>query len=156
MRMTVRERAFGEHMRCLQLINKTNQFNINGERVSEGDLRAILEQGGRLVGAALEDVNGSHGEVLAALIDASGTIQAFVMSCRVFQRRLEYAFLAWLSSRAYAPSRLRFAGTKRNEPARRFLNEVLAGAQPGLIQFDGKRLATDHAADLALFHIVDD
>ena len=42
------------------------------------------------------DRNGTHGEVIACLIDRDGTVQSMVMSCRVFLRRAEFAFIAWL------------------------------------------------------------
>ena len=54
------------------------------------------------MGVTLDDRNGTHGEVIACLIDAAGTIESFVMSCRVFQRRAEFAFIAWLAAQSYA------------------------------------------------------
>src|SRR5581483_11119040 len=111
MSLTIRERALGEHARCLQLINKTNQFNFNGRRFSEAELEATLQAGGHLIGATLDDRNGTHGEVIACLIDAEGTIEAFVMSCRVFQRRAEFAFVCWLAAQPFAPRGYRYIPT---------------------------------------------
>src|SRR5678810_907093 len=75
---------------------RQNQFNLNGRRVEDAEVAAILAAGGRLYGASLADRTGSHGEVLACLMDAQGIIRSFVLSCRVFQRRVEHGFLAWL------------------------------------------------------------
>lgn len=153
MTLTIRERKLGDHARCLQLINKTNQFNINGRRFTEAELQAVLEEGGHLIGAALEDRNGSHGEVIACLVDARGTLQAFVMSCRVFQRRAEHAFVAWLAGRPYAPRHIQYLATQRNEPSRMFLRETCGNVADGAMSFDAAKLRSQLAADLALFRI---
>jgi FkbH-like protein len=153
MRLAVRERALGDHARCLQLINKTNQFNFNGRRISEAELESTLKAGGRLIGATLDDRNGTHGEVIACLIDAEGTIEAFVMSCRVFQRRAEFAFIGWLAAQPYAPRQYRYVPTERNEPVRMFLEQLRQSTSEGLIPFEGSRVATECAADLALFRV---
>lgn len=153
MKLTIKERSFGDHTRCLQLINKTNQFNINGDRLAEQELQTILSAGGRLIGATLEETGGSHGEVVACLISVDGTIEAFVMSCRVFQRRLEYAFTAWLASQSDAPTQFRYGPTARNEPVRLFLEQIVGTPAGGLIRFDAKNLATSLAPDLQLFDV---
>ena len=83
--------------RAIQLINKTNQFNLNGLRWSEEDVRDVLDRGGHLFTAKLSDNTGDHGEIISFLIDNENIVRAFVMSCRVFQRRVENAFLLALS-----------------------------------------------------------
>jgi FkbH-like protein len=153
MSLTLHERVFGDHTRCLQLINKTNQFNFNGRRISEAELEATLKAGGHLIGATLDDRNGTHGEVIACLIDAHGTVESFVMSCRVFQRRAEFAFIAWLAAQPYAPQQYRYVPTERNEPVRMFLEQLRQSTSEGLIAFEGSRMATECAADLALFRV---
>jgi FkbH-like protein len=153
MSLIINERALGAHSRCLQLINKTNQFNFNGRRITEPELEETLRAGGRLFGATLEDRNGTHGEVISCLIDAQGTIEAFVMSCRVFQRRAEFAFIAWLASQSFAPRNYRYVPTERNEPVRMFLEELEHDTVEGLVPFDASRMATECAPDLALFRV---
>ncbi len=96
MTLTIHDRSRGDRTRAVQLINKTNQFNLNGRRLTDQEVGVILDAGGRLFGATLTDRTGDHGEILACLVAPDGTIQSFVMSCRVFQRRVECAFLAWL------------------------------------------------------------
>jgi FkbH-like protein len=133
MRLVVRERSRGDRARAVQLINKTNQFNLNGRRWDDGEVEAVLAAGGRLLTGELDDRTGNHGEVLACLIDREGVVQSLVMSCRVLQRRVEHAFLRAIDGvRA-----LQYTATDRNEPLRRFLDEV--GLRPGpggLIPFD--------------------
>lgn len=152
--LTITDRSRGDRTRAVQLINKTNQFNLNGRRVTDEDVRATLEAGGRLFGATLADRTGNHGEILACLVAPDNTIAAFVMSCRVFQRRLEYAFLAWLSAQGTAPVGLQWAGTARNSPFQHFLRDVAGPVNgAGLVRFDPARLAARYADDLALFAV---
>jgi FkbH-like protein len=155
MKLTIRERTVADYARCLQLINKTNQFNINGQRIAEADLQSMLARGGRLIGATLEDRNGSHGEVIACLVDPEGTLEAFVMSCRVFQRRAEFAFSAWLAAQPYAPRQIRYVGTERNEPVRLFLEKLGLEASDGLLPFDAPGIRTAEADALRLFQLID-
>ena len=107
--------------------------------------------GGRLYGASLADRTGSHGEILACLMDAGGTIQSFVLSCRVFQRRVEHAFLAWLCAQESPPRRLDFAETARNEPFRMFLRDSAFVSGPEGIDLDARGFVAAHAGTLELF-----
>ena len=156
MSMIIHDRSQGDRARAVQLINKTNQFNLNGRRVTDEEVGAVLAAGGRLYGATLNDRTGSHGEVLACLIDERGVIRSLVMSCRIFQRRLEYAFLTWLANEQGLLASLDFALTARNEPIRHFLSDpaFASNGTDGLIQFDAEAFSTSHRNDLALFKVV--
>jgi FkbH-like protein len=152
MTLTIHDRGRGDRTRALQLINKTNQFNLNGRRVTDEQVGAILDAGGRLFGATLTDRTGDHGEILACLVAPDGTIEALVMSCRVFQRRVEYAFLAWLMAQPTSPTGVRWASTPRNAPFQQFLSAVagpLNGA--GVVRLEPAAIAARHAPDVALF-----
>lgn len=152
MRLTIRDASQGDRTRAVQLINKTNQFNLNGRRFEDAEVAAILAAGGRLLTAKLDDRSGTHGEILACLIDADGVVEALVLSCRVFQRRVEHAFLAWLLHQAGAPRALSFAPTERNEPLRQFLDHpAFAADGQGLVAIDGAAFLQAHGDDLALF-----
>src|SRR5690606_32786427 len=91
------DRTTQNRERALQLINKTNQFNLNGQRYTAAELQEILSAGGRLFTASLKDRHGDHGEIIACLIDCEENIVALVMSCRVMQRKVEQVFLGWLA-----------------------------------------------------------
>ena len=54
------------------------------------------------------------------------------MSGRVFQRRVEHAFFAWLANQADPPTAMAWERTPRNEPFGQFLRE-LNGATPRMI-----------------------
>jgi FkbH-like protein len=154
MTLTIHDRSQGDRTRAVQLINKTNQFNLNGNRVTDDEVAGVLQNGGRLLSATLDDRSGSHGEILACLMRADGAITALVLSCRVFQRRVEYAFLAWLAAQANPPRGVQWARTPRNAPLRQFLGEVagpLNGA--GFVRLDPATITTRYARDVELFSI---
>lgn len=153
MTLTIHDRGRGDRTRALQLINKTNQFNLNGRRLTDEQLRANLDAGGRLFGATLADRTGDHGEILACLVAQDGTIESFVMSCRVFQRRVEYAFLAWLMAQPNPPTGLQWASTPRNAPFQQFLREVAGANGAGLVRLDPAAVGARYVGDLALFTV---
>jgi FkbH-like protein len=153
MTLTLRDRSGGGRERVVQLINKTNQFNLNGRRVTDEEIAAALNAGAHLYSATLADRHGTHGEILACLISPEGVIRHFVMSCRVFERRVEYAFLAWLGAQTQPPCGLDFLLTQRNEPFRNFLRDPAFDLIGDLVRFDAARFAAAHAEDLALFTI---
>jgi FkbH-like protein len=149
MRLTLHDRSAGDRTRAVQLINKTNQFNLNGRRWDDAEVGAVLAAGGRLFTATLEDRAGSHGEVLACLMDAAGTVESLVMSCRVFQRRAEHAFLLALPEARH----FRYAATDRNEPLQRFLADPAFAARGDLVAFDRAAFAAAHGAVNELFTV---
>lgn len=156
MRLTVHDRSIGDRTRAVQLINKTNQFNLNGKRVTDEEVGVTLAAGGRLFTATLEDKTGSHGEILAVLIAPEARMTSFVLSCRVFQRRVEHAFCAWLATQPEAPLSMAYARTDRNEPFQIFLRDPAfeSADEAGSVKWDAERFARDHAEDLALFDLV--
>lgn len=152
--LTIHDRSAGTRDRAVQLINKTNQFNINGRRFSDEEVGEVLARGGRLFAASLVDRTGSHGEILACLISVDGIVESFVLSCRVFERRVEHAFIVWLASQQNAPKAFRFATTPRNEPARKFLADPAFAARNGdSVVFDAAAFADRHRSDFELFSL---
>ena len=139
--------------RAVQLINKTNQFNINGLRKTLIEINATIERGGRLLTAELEDKFGSHGEIAACLIDSSGLIQSFVISCRVLQRRVEYAFMVAMLDAGVKLSSVNYIKTDRNIPASDFINKINGWNDGELLMFDAHKLLIDSREDEALFNI---
>jgi FkbH-like protein len=152
MSLVIHDRSNGDRARAVQLINKTNQFNLNGRRLNNEEVDAMLAAGGRLYGATLSDRTGSHGEILACLVDSGGTVRSLVMSCRVFQRRVEYAFMSWLAGEPNAPHALEFISTPRNEPMRNFLQDAaFRTADAGFVSVDMGAFQRAHGDKLDLF-----
>lgn len=124
MRLTVTDRSRGDRARAVQLLNKTNQFNMNGKRFTDEEVGAILDDGGRLITASLKDRTGGHGEIAMLLVDKAGVVQAFVMSCRVFGRKVEHALLSWILENVTPTLTLDYRKTERNTPFQNFIAEL--------------------------------
>ncbi len=110
--------------RAIQLINKTNQFNLNGIRLTKEEIIQITNKDNKFFIGELVDKNGSHGEILVLIINKKGTIITLVMSCRVFQRNVEFAFLAALQMLGYKELKFSYLKTKRNHPFLKFAQTV--------------------------------
>jgi FkbH-like protein len=122
--------------RALELINKTNQFNLNGKRFTEGKWADYLKEDDTFVlTSAYKDKFGALGKiaVLAGRIrpQREVVVDAWVLSCRAFGRRIEHHCLQVLFEKLGA-DRVRFAyeATDRNKPITRCLSELLGG-DPG-------------------------
>lgn len=150
--LTIHDHSIGNWDRCIQLINKTNQFNLNGRQIDEIALNDTLKKGGRLFSASLEDRTGNHGEILSCLIDTEGMMEYFVLSCRVFQREVEFAFLLWLLNQPQPPIKMRFISTAHNKPLQNFLQMIeMSIEQDGLVEFNAKQFQQRYAQKSDLF-----
>ena len=108
--------------RPFQLINKTNQFNLNGIRLSETNFLKILKNNGKLFSGFYKDKTGDFGEIITILIDKNERVRAFVMSCRVFQRKIENIFLAELINEKIKIKSFLFKKTNKNQPLSNFFS----------------------------------
>jgi FkbH-like protein len=99
--------------RVIELIQKTNQFNLTTRRYNWGELAAAIRDGfGRCY--RLTDRFGDNGiiSVVAVARDSDGDarIDLWLMSCRVFGRKVEEAILADIAARARALGARRLVG----------------------------------------------
>ena len=122
--MKIRELNNSEISRAVQLINKTNQFNLNGIRRTQEEVEKLMESNHRIISGELVDKNGTHGEVIVILLSLSGEVKSFVMSCRIFQRMAEYAFIGALPEYQINNLFFKFVKNKRNSPFLEFLNNI--------------------------------
>ncbi len=111
--------------RAVELVNRTNQFNVCGSRVTLNDLQRGLGVDQWLLTAAARDKFGSMGMVGAMLVKrgAQGLeVPVFVLSCRAFGFGIEYALLNAVSELAPPASRLvgLYQETPHNGPCRDF------------------------------------
>jgi FkbH-like protein len=139
--------------RALELINKTNQFNLNGRRLSEAEFHTRLEDPSAfLLTAGYRDRFGPLGKIAAVLGRRDGdtvAIDSWVMSCRAFSRRIEHHTLAYLFEALGAEAIvLDYEATPRNGVLREFLDSLGPDA--------GARITRDgfEAAAPALVHRV--
>jgi FkbH-like protein len=115
--------------RLLELINKTNQFNLNGVRLSEGEwIRHLEDQDGFVMGVSYEDRFGPLGIVGVMAGRQAGDrleVTSWVLSCRAFSRRIELHMLEFVFRRLNpAAVRLDFRPTARNQPLQQFLQSI--------------------------------
>jgi FkbH-like protein len=114
--------------RTVQLIGKTNQFNLTTRRHSEGEVKQLAEQSGSQAWALrVKDRFGDAGVVGIALCRSEGTlcvIDTFLLSCRVIGRSIETALLWHIAQKAKASGATYLIGefipTKKNAPCADF------------------------------------
>ncbi len=99
--------------RTVQLINKTNQFNLTTRRYNWGELAEAVRGGfGRCY--RLADRFGDNGIISVVAVardsDADARIDLWLMSCRVLGRKVEEAILADIATRACALGARRLVG----------------------------------------------
>jgi FkbH-like protein len=119
-----------EDARAFELVNKTNQFNLNGKRLSETEFRSALSHHGAVsLVVAYKDKFGPLGKIAVILGKADGSllkIDSWVMSCRAFSRHIEYRCLEYLfETLGVSEIELEFQSTARNRPMRDFLSRFL-------------------------------
>ena len=115
--------------RALELVNKTNQFNINGVRFTASDWqRRAAEPGAFTRVFSYQDKFGPLGKIAAMqgrLESGVAAITTWVMSCRAFARRIEYQCLKSLFENDGAREIvIALTPTPKNQPAQDFLNAL--------------------------------
>jgi FkbH-like protein len=118
--------------RAFELINKTNQFNLNGKRLTEAAWHDYLNRPAAfLMTASYEDKYGPLGKIAVLLGKVEGqrvSVDFWVMSCRAFSRHIEYQCLKQLCERFDAAEIVfDYQATPRNGPLQEFF-AGLAGA----------------------------
>lgn len=104
--MTLSVRPFDDigRKRIVQLIAKSNQYNLTTRRYSEAEIRDIeADPDCFTLQARLTDRFGDNGMISVVICRRSGrrwTIDTWLMSCRVLGRRVEHALLSELISHA--------------------------------------------------------
>jgi FkbH-like protein len=118
--------------RAFELINKTNQFNLNGKRYDEATWTKLLtDLQKRLVTVSYQDKFGRLGRI-SALIGRSFAnkfvVETWVMSCRAFSRRIEFHCLQYVFDR-FPIDEIVFEvqATSRNGPLMEFLQQLVDG-----------------------------
>jgi FkbH-like protein len=139
--------AVASDRRAFELVNKTNQFNLNGRRFQLADWAVALERPGAwLAVVSYQDRFGALGKVAVLqgrALESRLHIDTWVMSCRAFSRRIEYAVLAELLRR-YSPSEilLDVAITSKNGPLRSFVKSLTGAEAAGACAITRERFDT--------------
>jgi FkbH-like protein len=125
----------GTNRRLLELINKTNQFNLNGVRVGEAEWLDLLgRDDGFVAGVAYTDRLGALGTVgvVAGRIGDTVEVAHWVLSCRAFSRRIEHHMLLDLfESLGRDELRLDYRPTERNRPFQELVRQLGGAPEAG-------------------------
>ena len=100
--------------RIAQLINKSNQFNLTTRRRSEAEVAAIEADDAWLgLQFRLSDSFGDNGMISVVIlhfVDGTATIDTWLMSCRVLERKVEQAVLNLIVAEAVRRNALSVIG----------------------------------------------
>jgi FkbH-like protein len=150
----VQPRADG---RAFELINKTNQFNLNGKRLSEAEWGSFFKDPSAFaLSVTYKDKFGLLGTIAVIMGKVEGRVahvNAWVMSCRAFSRRIEHQSVKYLFG-LFGVDEIVFdyQPTPRNEPTKEFLKEVLGEVPEGQVLLSRTRFERNLPA---LFHQVE-
>lgn len=121
--------------RALELVNKTNQFNLNARRFTESEWKAFFQQEGTVLAVvSYEDRFGPLGKIGVLGGRRAGDtlfVETWVMSCRAFSRNIEFALLRALFERTGVETiALSFKQTPRNGPLQEFMSKFFPSSLP--------------------------
>lgn len=142
--------------RALELVNKTNQFNLNGRRYNESEWN-VFHSGAKAfsVLVSYEDRYGSLGKIAVMLgrVEAHKLhLESWVLSCRAFSRRIEHQCLKFLFERFGCEEIIfDYVQTVKNGPLQEFFLGLM-GTPPYLGMSLSREFFATHAP--ALYHEV--
>lgn len=140
--------------RCVELLQRTNQFNTTLRRRSAEELQAILhDAGSALMTLEVSDRFGAYGTVGLCILQGE-EVTDFVMSCRVIGLSPELPFLrAALGAHGRSRYRASLVEGPRNQPCRSLFRD--AGFRPaGEGRWELASLADLSPVDPALYRTV--
>jgi FkbH-like protein len=112
--------------RALELVNKTNQFNLNGLRITESEWQSRLAKDTSVAATiAYQDRFGPLGKIAVLQGQKVGdtlVMETWVLSCRAFARRVEFQCVQTLFDKYDLRAiEFNFVATAKNGPTRDFL-----------------------------------
>lgn len=129
-----------DNKRVLELVNKTNQFNVNGKRFTESEWHELAAAENAFVASVqYEDKFGPLGLIAVVCgTFSSGRIdvECWVMSCRAFARRIEHQCIRVLLDHFQATDvAVNFSPTGRNGPVADFARAIIGHVPDGPFHF---------------------
>jgi len=132
MKMEIKYPDKNDLQRCLELLQRTNQFNLSGRDFNKDILNDLLTKPNiDSYCISLKDRFGDYGIVMFAIIendDDSIKIIDFVMSCRVAQKMADITFLQWcldcVESMGKNDLFIELKETNKNKPLRDLLDSL--------------------------------
>jgi FkbH-like protein len=121
--------------RAFELVNKTNQFNLNGIRYTEAEWKDLLRRPGAFVAmVSYQDRFGPLGRIAVlggCMRNDLCYVDIWVMSCRAFSRQIEFQSLNWLFEKTQTSEiGFQFKPTDRNGPLQTFFAQCFSGNTP--------------------------
>lgn len=128
--LQIRHPQLSDHSRCIELLQRSNQFNLSGRSYESHDFHGLLQSAQHdCFCFEVTDDFGGYGIVGFAAFEVTDDgphLVDFVLSCRVAQKMVEATFLKWYAARqqlvGFQKLRARLRVTSRNAP----LREVMA------------------------------
>lgn len=118
--------------RILQMLNKTNQFNLTTRRHTLAEIQEYLSDRNRKVFVySARDVFGDYGIIVVAvtrILDSALVIEELVMSCRVMGKLIENAIIHDIENWAASNDKVRILGLYRASSK----NQPVTNLYPGL------------------------
>jgi FkbH-like protein len=142
--------------RTLELVNKTNQFNLNGRRWAEADWhKEAGSERSLLITVSYEDKFGPLGTIAVTKANFQEErlfVDTWVMSCRAFSRRIEHQTLRLLfDTTGVEEIEFAFQPTAKNGPTQEFFASLMGETQKA--DFSLKKSQFDEHCP-ALYHEV--
>ena len=114
--------------RCIELLGRTNQYNISGKRYEKNDFKLLLSNKNCFC-IKVKDKFGDYGIVAFVAMEIVGGhcwIEEFVMSCRIAEKHLEETILFYIYNKFNTKSKfyVKFNKTSKNAPIRNKLNNL--------------------------------
>mgnify|MGYP002509773846 CR=1 FL=1 len=108
--------------RVVQLINKTNQFNVTTKRYTQAEVEAIVANPDNVIYVVYSsDKYGDNGLISVIILIGAGKnmrIDTFLMSCRVMGRKLEDVIINELAAKYGGKLIGEFISTAKNVPVK--------------------------------------
>lgn len=130
MSMTLHRMLPEEEKRVVQLVNKTNQFNVTTKRYSAKEIKELSEAGD-IITVHMADKYGDQGLVAVLILKYEGDtadIDSFLMSCRVMGRNAENEIVArirnMLERKGIKQVKAVYIKTARNTPVENLFEKL--------------------------------
>ncbi len=132
MTLQIRHPQVLDHSRCIELLQRSNQFNLSGRSYQPEDFHRLLQSTSHdCFCFEVADDFGGYGIVGFAAFetgDDGPQLVDFVLSCRVAQKMVEATFLKWYAARqqrlGHSHLLAKLCVTARNAPLREVLDHV--------------------------------
>lgn len=131
MKVTFRSPKKEEYMRCYELLQRTNQLNSSGRRLSMDELVGYInDKDYESYIIKVEDKFGSYGIVGFSLVNVKEipTITDFVISCRVANKKVENTYFLYLAekykNKGQKKLRMNYVKTAKNGPIFKIVQDL--------------------------------